>query len=128
MSQIERELVGSLQGPYSAAAIAGNIVWTSGALPIDERGATPSDFREQVRLALGNLERSLRLAGAGWSTVLKINAYVLDIEKLPELNEIYAAVVTESGKPARTTVQVAKFRGDYQVEFDAVATTVGRPL
>ncbi|MDF3313110.1 RidA family protein [Rhodococcus koreensis] len=122
---VERELI-RLEStpptaPYSAAVALGDVVWTSGALPIEADGTTAGDFRTQVRTALTNLETSLRAAGADWSTVVKINGYVSDIEKLPELNEVYTSVVTVHGAPARTTVEVSRFRGRTQVEFDAVA-------
>lgn len=107
--------------PYSTAVAFGDLVWTSGALPVEADGSVAGDFATQVRTALRNLEQSLHAAGADWSTVLKINGYVADIEQLPVLNEVYCSVVTSVGAPARTTVEVARFRGDTQVEFDAVA-------
>lgn len=120
-----RHLIGAdpspASAPFSPAVVVGDLVWTSGALPIDADGNTPSAFTEQVRLALGNLDRALRAAGADWSTVVKINGYVADIERLPELNAVYREIVAVHGAPARTTVEVPKFRGSVLVEFDAVA-------
>lgn len=107
--------------PYSAAVALRDLVWTSGALPVEQDGSVSEDFSTQVRTALANLESSLRAAGADWSTVLKINGYVADIEQLPALNEVYASVVLATGAPARTTVEVSRFRGRTLVEFDAVA-------
>lgn len=120
-----RELVQSERGPadapYSTATVLGDLVWTSGALPVDPDGAVPGEFSDQVRLALDNLEESLRLAGADWSGVLKVNGYVTDIERLPELNAVYMEKVAPHGLPARTVVQVPAFRKGVQVEFDAIA-------
>lgn len=110
--------------PYSSAVVLGDLVWTSGALPVEADGSVAEDFAQQVRTALANLEASLRGAGAQWSTVLKINGYVADIEKLPVLNEVYDSIVTVEGAPARTTVEVSRFRGSVHVEFDAVAYRV----
>jgi 2-iminobutanoate/2-iminopropanoate deaminase len=107
--------------PYSAAAVVGDLVWTSGALPTEGDGQVSDDFATQVRTALRNLEASLTAAGADWGTVVKINGYVADIERLPEMNEVYAEVVLPHGAPARTTVEVSRFRGRTMVEFDAVA-------
>lgn len=107
--------------PYSAAVAFGELVWTSGALPVEADGSVSEDFATQVRIALENLGASLRAAGADWSTVLKINGYVSDIEQLPTLNEVYTTIVTAAGAPARTTVEVSRFRGRAKVEFDAVA-------
>jgi 2-iminobutanoate/2-iminopropanoate deaminase len=107
--------------PYSAAAALGDLVLTSGALPVAADGTVPADFPEQVRIALLNLEASLKAAGADWSTTLKINGYVDDIELLPQLNEVYGQIVTVHGEPARTTVEVSRFRNGVHVEFDAIA-------
>lgn len=107
--------------PYSSAVAFGELVWTSGVLPIGSDGSVSDDFATQVRTALRNLEVSLRAAGADWSTVVKINGYVADINQLPVLNEIYTSIVCGAGAPARTTVEVSRFRGSTQVEFDAVA-------
>ncbi|TYL49899.1 RidA family protein [Nocardioides sp. BGMRC 2183] len=107
--------------PYSPAVVVGGLVWTAGALPTEADGSVSDDFATQVRTALANLETFLRAAGADWSTVVKINGYVSDIEQLPILNEVYLEVVGAHGLPARTTVEVPRFRGNTQVEFEAVA-------
>ncbi|MGW3950536.1 RidA family protein [Streptomyces sp. NPDC004752] len=107
--------------PYSAAVAFGGMVWTSGALPIESDGTVADDFATQVRTALRNLETCLEAAGADWSTVVKINGYVADIDQLPTLNEVYTEVVCRAGAPARTTVEVSRLRGATKVEFDAVA-------
>jgi 2-iminobutanoate/2-iminopropanoate deaminase len=106
---------------YSAAVTFGELVFTSGALPVEADGSTPPDFTAQVRTALKNLETSLHAAGADWSTVIKINGYVADIHQLPALNQVYTEIVTQHGSPSRTTVEVSRFRGATQVEFDAIA-------
>ncbi|MFE3281229.1 RidA family protein [Nocardia sp. NPDC059239] len=107
--------------PYSSSVAFGGLVWTSGALPTEPDGSVSDEFATQVRTALTNLQASLEAAGADWSTVLKINGYVADINQLPVLNEIYTSVVCGVGAPARTTVEVSKFRGATQVEFEAIA-------
>lgn len=111
----------SAAAPYSSAASWAGLVWTSGALPVESDGTVPADFARQVRMALSNLEESLHAAGADWASVLKINGYVDDIEMLPVLNEVYSAVVIPHGAPARTTVEVSRFRNGVHVEFDAIA-------
>lgn len=121
----ERELIRLDHVPvgafYSSAVAFGDLVWTSGALPVEPDGGVSEDFATQVRTALLNLEASLHAAGADWSTVVKINGYVADIEQLPILNEVYTSMVCGAGAPARTTVEVSRFRGSTKVEFDAVA-------
>jgi 2-iminobutanoate/2-iminopropanoate deaminase len=110
--------------PYSAAVRVGDLVWTSGQLPVDADGNTPADFAEQVELTLDNLERALHAAGASLATLVKVSAFVTNIEDLPVMNEVYRRRVVVHGAPARTTVQIAAFRGASMIEVDAVAQTV----
>jgi 2-iminobutanoate/2-iminopropanoate deaminase len=107
--------------PYSPAVGFGDLVWTSGQLPIDADGNTPADFPEQVELALDNLEAVLAAAGASPATIIKVSAFVTDIEDLPAFNEVYRRRIGTTGAPARTTVQIAAFRGASRIEIDAVA-------
>ena len=98
----QRELIeseGSRSAPYAAAVVYDRLVFTSGALPVADDGTVPAEFKAQVRVALGNLGDALEAAGADWSTVLKVNGYVVDIDRLPEMNEVYLEIVGEAAKP-----------------------------
>ncbi|WP_100500776.1 RidA family protein [Geodermatophilus chilensis] len=107
--------------PYSSAVRFGDLVWTSGQLPIDADGNTPADFGEQVELAIDNLEAILNESGASLATILKVSIFVTDIDDLPILNDVYRRRVNSAGAPARTTVQIVAFRGASRIEIDAVA-------
>ncbi|GAB3288276.1 RidA family protein [Parasphingorhabdus pacifica] len=104
----------------SPAVVYGDLVWTSGQLPTDAEGNTPDEFSEQVELTFDNLERTLHQAGASLATVLKVSIFLADINDLGTLNEVYRRRLGGSA-PARTTVQVAAFRGTKRVELDVVA-------
>jgi 2-iminobutanoate/2-iminopropanoate deaminase len=126
----ERELI-QLPGvpptaPYCSAVRVGDLVWTSGQLPIDQNGNTPADFTEQVELTLDNLERALHEAGASLATLVKVSAFVTNIEDLPAMNAVYRRRIGVHGAPARTTVQIAAFRGASMIEVDAVAVVTGK--
>ncbi|MBL1119837.1 RidA family protein [Streptomyces sp. 110] len=107
--------------PYSAAVAFGEMVPTSGALPVEPNGTVADDFATQVRTALRDFETHLEAAGADRSTLVKINAYVADIDQLPTLNEVYIEVMCRAGASARASGEVSRFRGATKVEFDAVA-------
>ncbi|MDO5696438.1 MAG: RidA family protein [Dermatophilus congolensis] len=107
--------------PYSNASVLDRLIFTAGVLPVRGDGTTPDEFADQVRQALGNLEQVLAAAGADWGSVLKVNGYVTDIQRLPELNAVYTEVLGIDALPPRTTVEVPRFRGATMVEFDAVA-------
>ena len=107
--------------PYSSAAKYNNLVWTCGQLGTDREGKLGKTFIEQVDLAFDNLEVALRAGGADLSTIIKISAFVLDINQLEAFNEIYRKRVNLENTPVRTTVQIAAFQDGILFEIDAVA-------
>ena len=107
--------------PYSAAVRYGDLVWTCGQLGMDAEGNFPPSFEEQVNLAFDNLETALKTAGADLKRVIKISAFVLDINQLDAFNAVYRQRVNMTNPPVRTTVQIADFQDGIHVEIDAVA-------
>jgi 2-iminobutanoate/2-iminopropanoate deaminase len=111
-------------GPYSHAVIAGGFVYISGQAPIEpETGEMPDSFEEQVRLTLNNVKTILEAAGSGLDRVVKVNAYITDLTRFSEFNEVYQEFFQDA-PPARTTVATALL--GILVEVDCVAI-VGQP-
>jgi 2-iminobutanoate/2-iminopropanoate deaminase len=107
-------------GPYSHAVVAGGFVYVSGQGPIDpETGTMPDAFADQVRQTLGNVRTILEAAGSSLDDVVKVNAYVTDLTRFAEFNEVYKEFF-ENDPPARTTVAAALL--GMLVEVDCVAT------
>lgn len=69
------ELAGA---PYAYAAVAGSLVFTAGACPLDAAGAivAPGDVAAQAEQVMANLVTALRAAGAGLTDVAKTTVYV----------------------------------------------------
>jgi 2-iminobutanoate/2-iminopropanoate deaminase len=107
-------------GPYSHAVVAGGFVYVSGQGPIDpETGTMPDAFADQVRQTLRNVRTILEAAGSSLDDVVKVNAYVTDLTRFAEFNEVYKEFF-ENDPPARTTVAAALL--GMLVEIDCVAT------
>ena len=107
-------------GPYSHAVVAGGFVYVSGQGPIDpETGTMPDAFVDQVRQTLGNVQTILEAAGSSLDDVVKVNAYVTDLTRFAEFNEVYKEYF-KNDPPARTTVAAALL--GMLVEIDCVAT------
>jgi 2-iminobutanoate/2-iminopropanoate deaminase len=107
-------------GPYSHAVVANGFVFISGQGPIDpETGTMPDAFVDQVRQTLENVRTILEAAGSSLDDVVKVNAYVTDLTRFAEFNEVYKEFF-ENDPPARTTVAAALL--GMLVEIDCVAT------
>jgi 2-iminobutanoate/2-iminopropanoate deaminase len=106
-------------GPYSHAVVSGGFVFVSGQGPVDpETGTMPDAFPDQVRQTLENVRTILEAAESSLEDVVKVNAYVTDLTRFAEFNEVYKEFFRHS-PPARTTVATALL--GILVEIDCVA-------
>jgi 2-iminobutanoate/2-iminopropanoate deaminase len=106
-------------GPYSHAVVSGGFVFVSGQGPVDpETRAMPDAFADQVRQTLENVRTILEAAGSSLEDVVKVNAYVTDLTRFAEFNEVYKEFFRHD-PPARTTVATALL--GILVEVDCVA-------
>jgi len=110
------------QGPYSHAVAAGNLLFVSGQGPVapDGSGIRRGTIQEETRLALSNLKAILEDAGSGLDRVIKVNAYLADMDHFAAFNEVYKEFFTHNF-PARTCIQAGRLPFDIQVEVEAVA-------
>ena len=106
-------------GPYSHAVVANGFVYVSGQGPVNpETGSAPDGFEDQVRQTFENLGTILEAAGSGFDEVVKVNAYVTDLTRFGQFNEVYKEFFHDD-PPARTTVATALL--GILVEIDCIA-------
>jgi len=91
----------------------------SGSSP-DGGGERPADFAGQAENTFKNLENCLKMAGATFRDVVKINYFLSDINDLGTLREIRAKYLNMEAPPAATAVQAALFQG-ILLEVEVVA-------
>ncbi|GAA0221256.1 RidA family protein [Metaclostridioides mangenotii] len=109
-------------GPYSQAIQIGNIVSTSGQLPIDmATGELMTDPKLATKASLDNVKAILEEAGTSMDKVFKTTVFVKDLKDFNDVNEVYATYFKEN-PPARSCVQVAQLPKDAVVEIEALAT------
>ncbi len=107
-------------GPYSHAVVANGFVFISGQGPVDpETNTMPDAFVDQVRQTLRNVQTILEAAGTSLDNVVKVNAYVTDLTRFQEFNEVYEEFFQQD-PPARTTVGASLL--GFLVEVDCVAS------
>ena len=109
-------------GPYSQAIQVGNIVYTSGQLPIDPAtGAFPEGgIKEQTRQSLLNVKAILEAAGMTMSNVVKTTVFMADMNDFADMNAVYAEFF-EAPYPARSAVAVKTLPKGALVEIEVVA-------
>ena len=109
-------------GPYSQAIQVGNLVYTSGQLPIDPTtGAFPEGgIKEQTRQSLCNIQAILEEAGLTMSNVVKTTIFLADMNDFADMNAVYAEFFTQP-YPARSAVAVKTLPKNALVEIEVVA-------
>lgn len=109
-------------GPYSQAIVMGDLVFTSGQIPLrpDTQTLVEGDIEAQSRQVFQNLAAVLEAAGSSLSRVIKSTVYLQDMNDFQRFNAVYAEAFGEA-RPARSTVQVARLPRDARVEVDVIA-------
>ena len=109
-------------GPYSQAVKVGELLFTSGQIPVDPAtGAIPEGIEAQTRQSLTNVKAILEAAGSGMDKVVKTTVFLADMEHFAAMNAVYAQFFTEGSYPARSAVQVARLPKDVLLEIETVA-------
>lgn len=108
-------------GCYSHAIEAGNMIFTSGQLPINkETGKMPESAGEQAKQSLENVKHILEAAGATMDNVVKTSVFIQNIEDFPAINEVYSTYFGEPF-PARSCFEVGNLPLGALVEIEVIA-------
>ena len=112
-------------GPYSQAIQVGNLVYTSGQIPIDPAtGAfAKGGIKEQTRQSLTNVKAILEEAGLSLKNVVKTTVFMADMNDFADMNAVYAEFFSEP-YPARSAVAVKTLPKGALVEIEVVAEAV----
>jgi len=109
-------------GPYSQANQLGNMVFTSGQIPL-----VPSTMEvvvggvvEQAEQVMENLMAVLKAANASADSVVKTTCFLSDMNDFVAFNEVYSRYFPENA-PARSCIEVARLPKDVLVEVEAIA-------
>ena len=109
-------------GPYSQDIIVGNLVYTSGQIPIDPATGSivEGGIKEQTRQSLTNVQAILKEAGQTMANVIKTTVFMADMNDFADMNAVYAEFFTEP-YPARSAVAVKTLPKGALVEIEVVA-------
>ena len=109
-------------GPYSQAIQVGNIIYTSGQIPIDPATGSfvEGGIKEQTRQSLLNVKAILEEVGLTMGNVVKTTVFMADMNDFADMNAVYAEFFAEP-YPARSAVAVKTLPKGALVEIEVVA-------
>ncbi len=109
-------------GPYSQAIQVGNLVFTSGQIPINPTTGQFAEggIKEQTRQSLTNVKAILEEAGLTMAHVVKTTVFMADMNDFADMNAVYAEFFAEP-YPARSAVAVKTLPKGALVEIEVIA-------
>lgn len=119
--KIESQNAPNAVGPYSQAIAFGNMVFTSGQIPLTKEGKVLEEsVEEQAHQVMKNLEAVLKEAGCTFDDVVKTTIFLTDMADYAKVNQAYASRMTEPF-PARETIGVKQLPLGAKVEISMIA-------
>ncbi|MDQ7095039.1 RidA family protein [Desulfosporosinus sp. PR] len=108
-------------GPYSQGVKVGNLIFTSGQLPLNpQSGDLVADIEGATKQSLDNVKAILEASGSSMDKVVKTVVFLRDMNDFAAMNTVYATYFA-SNPPARSAVQVARLPKDAIIEIEAIA-------
>lgn len=120
-SAIETSNAPGAIGPYSQGMKTGDLLFTSGQLPIDPSTGlmVEGSVTERAHQAIKNLKAVIEAAGGSLGDVVKTTVFLADIGDFQAVNTVYAEYF-EAPYPARSAFQVAALPLGADLEIEAV--------
>lgn len=111
-------------GPYSQAIVFGDIVFTSGQIPINPANGNieAQGIEAQAEQVMQNLGEVLKAAGSDFTKAIKTTCFLADMDDFAAFNAVYAKYFTT--KPARSCVAVKTLPKNVLVEVEVIASLV----
>lgn len=112
-------------GPYSQAAVCGNMLFTSGQIAIDPKSGSlvGENIAEQTERVMKNLSAVLAASGCTFDDVVKTTCFISDMADFAAFNEVYGRYITSA--PARSCVAVKALPKNALVEVELIAEIPG---
>ena len=109
-------------GPYSQAIVFGDIVFTSGQIPINPANGNieAQGIEAQAEQVMQNLGEVLKAAGSDFTKAIKTTCFLANMEDFAAFNAVYAKYFTT--KPARSCVAVKTLPKNVLVEVEVIAS------
>lgn len=121
MKVIETKNAPAAIGPYSQGMMVGNMIYTSGQIPINPvtGNIEATDISAQADQAIRNIQAVLEAAGSSLEKVVKTTCFLQNIQDFAAFNAVYEKYFVN--KPARSCVEVGALPKGALVEIEVIA-------
>ena len=121
LNKISTEKAPSAIGPYSQAIVCGDMLYSSGQIPINpETGSIEAtDITAQTEQVMKNLGAVLEASGTSFENVVKTTCFLAEIADFAAFNAVYAKYFVS--KPARSCVAVKDLPKGALCEVELIA-------
>jgi 2-iminobutanoate/2-iminopropanoate deaminase len=119
---IQTEKAPSAIGPYNQAIETGNMVFTSGQIPLNQNGEIiQAPLKELAITVLQNIENILKETDLDKNNIIKITIFLTDLSAFGEVNQACKDFFEGCVYPARSTVEVSALPKGSPIEIEAIA-------
>ena len=112
-------------GPYVQGVDLGNMVLTSGQIPVNpQTGLVADNIEDQTRQSLANVKAVVEASGLGVGDIVQMTVFVTDLNDFARVNQVYADFFAQhelTRFPARSCVEVSRLPKDVNIEIEAIA-------
>ncbi len=122
LKKVATEKAPAAIGPYSQAIVCGDMVFTSGQIPINPESGNveATTIEAQAEQVMKNLGEVLKAAGSSFEKAVKTTCFLADMSDFAAFNGVYAKYFIT--KPARSCVAVKTLPKNVLVEVEVIAT------
>lgn len=124
LKKVSTEKAPAAIGPYSQAIVFGDMVFTSGQIPINPASGNIQavGIEAQAEQVMQNLGEVLKAAGSDFTKAIKTTCFLADMDDFAAFNAVYAKYFTT--KPARSCVAVKTLPKNVLVEVEVIASVL----
>lgn len=110
-------------GPYSQAVLLGNMLYTSGQIPMNPatNEIISSSIEDETEQVMQNIKAILTEAGMTFENVVKCSIFIMNMNDFATINKVYGSYFNPETAPARETVQVACLPKNVNIEISVIA-------
>lgn len=108
-------------GPYSHGTKFGDIIVTSGQIPLDPKtNELVTEIKQATQIVLSNLLAVVEAGGGRLDTVAKVDVFVKSLDDFAAINEVYSEFF-KGHKPARVLIQAGNIPANAPLEAAMIA-------